>query len=404
MAARTKNVGKNVQPRGRLLLGLSDEISAIPYESQGKGLSDVSELPTLFTFFFMLPIMMNHLQKKGFRNIYEEFANGTPPTIYERPKDDFAVDHIEDEVEDANDESRAPPRSRGGGRSARGSERSEGVGDAQVTRLTHQQLIKLKRDNQMIDAKEDEDREQRKFVIEWILERVPEKIQSRVMDLHASVFRNFELYKVHAIFVEAYSFMMKLSDSDKAVLIERRRAQFRSEYVTTVDQMRPKANEHAVIVSMAKALQQPDVTYEHALTDIMMSVRGQQLEEAVNALRTREKQIKQLEAKNAPQDMINFQKILMPSSINELIEFFEQFEYNVTEDTFLGSWYMEREDGKAKQKVCKYCTKEGHYLFKTIKSKDVTCPLAKRHVQLKKKHGADTYKNIVDQLQKHKIA
>ena len=403
MAARTKGNGKPVQPRGRLILGLSDEITAITYESQGKGVEDVSELPTLFAFFFMLPIMMNHLQKKGYRNIYEEFANGTPPIPYERPKDDFVVDNIEDEVDDAIDESRAPPRSRGGGRSARSGERSEGVGDTQVSRLTHQQLIKLKRENQIIDAKEDEDREQRKFVIEWILERVPEKIQSRVMDLHASVFRNFELHKVHAIFVEAYSFMMKLSDSDKAVLIERRRAQFRSEYVTTVDQMRPKANEHAVIASMAKALQQPDVTYEHALTDIMMSVRGQQLEEAVNAIRTQEKQIKQLEAKNAPQNLIDFQKILMPSSINDLIEFFEQFEYNVTEDTFLGSWYMNREDGKAKQKVCKYCTKEGHYLFKTIKSKDVTCPLAKRHVQLKKKFGQDTRQNIVDQLQKHKI-
>ena len=56
------------------------------------------------------------------------------------------------------------------------------MGDAQVTRLTHQQLIKLKRDNQLIDAKEDEDREQRKFIIEWILERVPEKIQLRVME------------------------------------------------------------------------------------------------------------------------------------------------------------------------------------------------------------------------------
>jgi hypothetical protein len=212
MAEKAKGKRIPLQPGGRMLLGLSDEIQAIPYEDEEKVLENMSTLPTLFDFFIMLPTMMNHLQKKGFRCIYEEFANGTLPSPYLRPKDDFAVENIEDEVDDANDESRAPIRSRGGGRSAR-SDRGEGVGDAQVTRLTHQQLIKLKRDNQLIDAKEDEDREKRKFVIEWILERVPEKIQRRVMDLHASTFRDLEIHKVHAIFVEAYSFSMKLSES-----------------------------------------------------------------------------------------------------------------------------------------------------------------------------------------------
>ena len=148
-----------------MLLGLSDEVQAIPYEDKEKVLENMSTIPTLFDFFVMLSTMRTHLQKKGFRNIYEEFANASLPIPYERPKDDFAVEDIEDEVDDAIDESRAPTRSRGGGRSAR-SDRVEGVGDAQVTKLTHQQLITLKRENQLIDAKEDEDREQRKFVIE----------------------------------------------------------------------------------------------------------------------------------------------------------------------------------------------------------------------------------------------
>ena len=134
-----------------------------------------------------------------------------------------------------------------------------------------------------------------------------------------------------------------------------------------------------------------------------MSVRGQQLEEAVNAIRTQERQLKQLEAKNASQELIAFQRLLMPQNVNDLIEFFEQFEYNVTEDTFLGSWYMGKEEGKAKKKTCKYCEKEGHYLFKTLKSPDVTCPKAKKHMELKKRYGTDTKKHIVDQLAKHKI-
>ena len=197
------------------------------------------------------------------------------------------------------------------------------MGDAQVTKLTHQQLIRLKRKNQLIDAKEDEDREQRKFVIEWILERVPEKIQRRVMDLHATIFRDLEIHKVHAIFVEAYSFSMKLSESDKPIVIEQRRAKYRCEYVTRVEQIRPKVNEHDVIASMAKALGQPEITFDNLLTDTIMSVRGQQLEEAVNAIRTQERQLKQLESKNASQELIAFQRLLMPSTVNELIEFFE---------------------------------------------------------------------------------
>ena len=56
------------------------------------------------------------------------------------------------------------------------------------------------------------------------------------MDLHASVFRELELHKVHAIFVEAYSFSMKLSESDKSIVIEQRRAKYRCEYVTRVTQ------------------------------------------------------------------------------------------------------------------------------------------------------------------------
>ena len=90
------------------------------------------------------------------------------------------------------------------------------------------------------------------------------------------------------------------------------------------------------------------------------------------------------------------------SNVNELIEFFEQFEYNVTEDTFMGSWYMNKEEGKAKKK-CKYCEKEGHYLFKSLKSSDLTCTMSKRHVELKKKYGADTRQHIVDKLAKYKI-
>ena len=47
-----------------MLLGLSDEIQAIPYEDKEKVLENMSSLPTLFDFFLMLPILMNHLQKK----------------------------------------------------------------------------------------------------------------------------------------------------------------------------------------------------------------------------------------------------------------------------------------------------------------------------------------------------
>ena len=90
-----------------MLLGLSDEIQAIPYEDKEKVLENMSSLPTLFDFFLMLPILMNHLQKKGFRSIYDEFANGTSPSEYTRPKDVFVVEDIEDEVDDATDESRA---------------------------------------------------------------------------------------------------------------------------------------------------------------------------------------------------------------------------------------------------------------------------------------------------------
>jgi len=402
MAEKSKGKRIPLQPGGRMLLGLSDEITAIPYEDREKVLENVSALPALFDYFMMLPCMMNHLQRKGFKSIYEEFANGTLPSPYKRPKDNFAVENIEDEVDDANDESRAPARSRGGGRSAR-SDRGEGVGESQATKLTHQQLIKLKRDNQLIDAKEDEDREQRKFVIEWILEKVPEKIQRRVMDLHASVFRDLEIHKVHSIFVEAYSFFMKLSESDKSIVIEQRRAKYRCEYVTRVEQIRHKVNEHSVIASMAKALNQPEITFDNLLTDTILSVRGQQLEEAVNVIRTQDKQLKQLEAKNAAQELIAFQRLLMPSNVNELIEFFEQFEYNVTEDTYIGSWYMGKEQGKAKKKTCKYCDKDGHYLFKTLKSSDVTCPKAKKHVELKKRYGTDTRKHILDQLAKYNI-
>ena len=96
----------------------------------------------------------------------------------------------------------------------------------------------------------------------------------------------------------------------------------------------------------------------------------------------------------------------MPSTVNELIEFFEQFEYNVTEDTYMGSWYMGKDDDgkdKQKKKACKYCEKEGHYLFKSLKSSDLTCPMAKRHVELKKQYGTDTRQHIVDKLAKHKI-
>ena len=167
-------------------------------------------------------------------------------------------------------------------------------------------------------------------------------------------------------------------------MIEQQRAKYRCEYVTRVEQIRPKVNEHAVIASMAKALNQPAITFDNTLTDTIMSVLGQQLEEAVNAIRTQERQLQQLESKNASQDLIAFQRLLMPSTTNELIEFFEQFEYNVTEDTYAGSWYMGKEEGKAKKKACKYCEKEGHYLFKSLKSSDVTCPKAQKHVELKK--------------------
>ena len=63
MAEKAK--GKRpLQPGGRMLLGLSDEVQAIPYEDKEKVLENMSTLPTLFDFFFMLPTMMNHLQKK----------------------------------------------------------------------------------------------------------------------------------------------------------------------------------------------------------------------------------------------------------------------------------------------------------------------------------------------------
>ena len=109
MASKGKRIP--MQPGGRMLLGLSDEITALPYEDKEKVLSNVSALPALFDFFMMLPTMKDHLQKKGFRGIYEEFANGSLPIPYERPKDDFAVENIEDEVDDATDESKAPTRS-----------------------------------------------------------------------------------------------------------------------------------------------------------------------------------------------------------------------------------------------------------------------------------------------------
>ena len=90
MAEKAKGKRIPLQPGGRMLLGLSDEIQAIPYEDKEKMLENMSSLLTLFDFFLMLPILMNHLQKKGFRSIYDEFANGTLPSPYERPKDDFS--------------------------------------------------------------------------------------------------------------------------------------------------------------------------------------------------------------------------------------------------------------------------------------------------------------------------
>ena len=98
-----ERVGKKkipLQPGGRVLLGLSDEIQAILYENKERVLENVSILSTMFDFFCMLPIMMTHLQKKGYRNIDEEFANGTSPSEYTRPKDVFVVEDIEDEVDD----------------------------------------------------------------------------------------------------------------------------------------------------------------------------------------------------------------------------------------------------------------------------------------------------------------
>ena len=47
-----------------MLLGLSDEIHAMPYEDRENVLENVSALPALFDFFKMLPTMKNHLQKK----------------------------------------------------------------------------------------------------------------------------------------------------------------------------------------------------------------------------------------------------------------------------------------------------------------------------------------------------
>ena len=64
MAEKAKGKRIPPQPGGRMLLGLSDEIQAIPYEDKEKVLENMSTLPTLFDFFIMLPILMNHLQKK----------------------------------------------------------------------------------------------------------------------------------------------------------------------------------------------------------------------------------------------------------------------------------------------------------------------------------------------------
>jgi hypothetical protein len=84
------------QSSSRMLLGLSDENQVIPYENKEKVLENLLLLTTMFDYFCMLPIMMNHLQKQGYRNIYEEFANSTSPIEYTRPKDVFLVEDVED--------------------------------------------------------------------------------------------------------------------------------------------------------------------------------------------------------------------------------------------------------------------------------------------------------------------
>ena len=67
MAEKAKGKRIPLQPGGRMLLGLSDEIQAIPYEDKEKVLENMSSLPTLFDFFLMLPTLMNHFQKKVLR-------------------------------------------------------------------------------------------------------------------------------------------------------------------------------------------------------------------------------------------------------------------------------------------------------------------------------------------------
>ena len=67
MAEKSKGKRIPLQPGGRMLLGLSDEIQAMPYEEREKVLENVSALPALFDYFMMLPSMMNHLQKKVLR-------------------------------------------------------------------------------------------------------------------------------------------------------------------------------------------------------------------------------------------------------------------------------------------------------------------------------------------------
>ena len=48
MASKGKRIP--LQPGGRMLLGLSDEITALPYEDKEKVLTNVSALPALFDF------------------------------------------------------------------------------------------------------------------------------------------------------------------------------------------------------------------------------------------------------------------------------------------------------------------------------------------------------------------
>ena len=54
MAEKARSKRIQPQPGGRMLLGLSDEVQAIPYEDKEKVLENMSTLPTLFDFFFML--------------------------------------------------------------------------------------------------------------------------------------------------------------------------------------------------------------------------------------------------------------------------------------------------------------------------------------------------------------